>query len=99
MLLTVFILVWGLPAVKQSLNSISAPEYKVAYLHNQVSRTPPIVPEPTLEKPTKPEEAVFKLNWLSATGSGIFIAAIVAGFSIGFHFAKCYAYMLKHYGG
>ena len=84
MLLTVFILVWGLPTVKKSLNSISAPEYKVAFLHNQVSRTSPIVPEPTLEKPTKPEEAIFKLNWLSATGSGIFIAAIVAGFAIGF---------------
>jgi len=88
MLLTVFILVWGLPDVKQSLNSISAPEYKVAYLHNQVSRTPPIVPEPTLEKPTKPEEAIFKLNWLSATGSGIFIAAIIAGLAIGFSFRQ-----------
>ena len=88
MLLTVFILVWGLPAVKRSLNSISAPEYKVAYLHNQVSRTPPIVPEPTLEKPTKPEEAIFKLNWLSATGSGIFIAAIIAGLAIGFSFRQ-----------
>jgi len=87
-LLTVFILVWGLPVVKKSLNSISAPEYKVAYLHNQVSRTPPIVPEPTLEKPTKPEEAIFKLNWLSATGSGIFIAAIIAGFAIGFSFRQ-----------
>jgi lactate permease len=88
MLLTIFILIWGLPAVKQSLNAISAPEYKVAYLHNQVSRTPPIVPEPTLEKPTKPEEAIFKLNWLSATGSGIFIAAIIAGFAIGFSFRQ-----------
>ena len=87
-LLTVFILVWGLPVVKKSLNSISAPEYKVAYLHNQVSRTPPIVPEPTLEKPTKPEEAIFKLNWLSATGSGIFIAAIIAGLAIGFSFRQ-----------
>jgi lactate permease len=88
MLLAVFILIWGLPAVKKSLNSISAPEYKVAYLHNQVSRTPPIVPEPTLEKPTKPEEAIFKLNWLSATGSGIFIAAIAAGLAIGFSFRQ-----------
>ena len=88
MLLTFFILIWGLPAVKKSLNAISAPEYKIAYLHNQVSRTPPIVPEPTLEKPTKPEEAIFKLNWLSATGSGIFIAAIIAGFTIGFSFRQ-----------
>jgi lactate permease len=88
MLLTLFILIWGLPAVKKTLNSVSAPEYKIAYLHNEVSRTPPIVPEPTLENPTKPEEAIFKLNWLSATGSGIFIAAIIAGFAIGFSFRQ-----------
>ncbi len=84
MLLTLFIFVWGLPLVKKTLNTISAPEYKIAYLHNRLSRTPPIVPEPTLEKPTKPEEAVFKLNWLSATGTGIFVAAVVAGFAIGY---------------
>jgi len=88
MLLTVLILIWGLPAVKKSLNSISAPEFKVAYLHNQVSRTPPIVPEPTMEKPAKPEEAVYKLNWLSATGSGIFIASIIAGLAMGFSFRQ-----------
>ena len=88
MLLTLFVLVWGLPAVKKTLNTISAPEYKINYLHNQVSRTPPIVPEPTFEKPTKPEEAIFKLNWLSATGTGIFVAAIIAGFAIGFSFRQ-----------
>ncbi len=87
-LLTIFILIWGLPVVKNSLNSISAPAYKVAYLHNEISRTPPIVPEPTLEKPTKPEEAIFRLNWLSATGSGIFLAAILAGLAIGFSFRQ-----------
>lgn len=87
-LLTSFIMIWGLPGVKKKLNTISAPEYKVAFLHNKVSRTPPIVPEPTLVKPLKPEEAIFKLNWLSATGSGIFIAAIVAGFIIGFSFRQ-----------
>ena len=88
MLLTVLILVWGLPAVKKSLNLISAPEFKVTYLHNQVSRTPPIIPEPTLEKPAKPEEAIYKLNWLSATGSGIFIASIIGGLIIGFSFRQ-----------
>lgn len=88
MLLSLFVLVWGLPTVKKTLNRISAPEYKIAYLHNEVSRTPPIVPEPTLEKPTKPEEAIFKLNWLSATGTGIFLAAIIAGFAIGFSFRQ-----------
>lgn len=84
MLLTVFIFIWGLPYMKATLNSVSAPEFKVAYLHNMVQRTSPIVPVPTPETPTKPEEAVFKLNWLSATGSGILFAAIVAGFAIGY---------------
>jgi lactate permease len=88
MLLTMFILVWGLPVAKKTLDTISAPAYKIAYLHNLVSRTPPIVPEPTLEKPTRPEEAVFKFNWLSATGTGIFVAAVVAGFAIGFSFRQ-----------
>ena len=83
-ILTLFIFAWGVPTVKKSLNSISAPEYKVAYLHNMVRRSPPIAPEPTLEKPAKAEEAIFKLNWISATGSGILLAAIVAGFSIGY---------------
>jgi lactate permease len=41
-----------------------------------------------LEKPTRPEEAVFKLNWLSATGTGIFVAAVVSGFAIGFSFRQ-----------
>jgi lactate permease len=72
------------PSLKKTMNTISAPEFKIAYLHNEVSRTPPIVPEPTGENPTKPEEAIFKLNWLSATGTGILIVAIIAGFAIGY---------------
>jgi lactate permease len=87
-LLASLILIWGLPGVKKTLNNISAPEFKVAYLHDAISRTPPIVPEPTPQNPTKPEEAIFKVNWLSATGSGIFLAAIIAGLAIGFSFRQ-----------
>ena len=42
----------------------------VPLLHNQVTRTGPVVEAP------KPEEAVFDFNWLSATGTGIFLAAL-----------------------
>jgi lactate permease len=84
LLLTVFILVWGLPAVKSKMNEFSAPEFKVAYLHNQVSRVPPTVPVPDKDHPTKPEEAVYKLNWLSATGTGILFAAVISGLLIGY---------------
>ena len=38
----------------------------------------------TPDKPTKPEEAIFKLNWLSATGTGILASAILAGLIMGY---------------
>lgn len=93
-ILVIFIFAWGVPTVKTAFNKISAPEYKVAYLHNLVKRTPPIAPESTADKPVKTEEAVFKLNWISATGTGILVAAIIAGFAIGYSLKE----MLKVYG-
>ena len=54
----------------------------------------PVVPQPTPEAPTKPEEAVFKLNWLSATGTGILVAAVLAGLLMGFSPLQ----MLRTYG-
>ena len=83
-ILTLFIFAWGVPTVKNQLNLISSPQFEVSYLHNLVKRSPPIAPVPTIEKPAKTEEAIFKLNWISATGTGILLAAILAGFAIGF---------------
>ena len=83
-LLSVLVFVWGVPAVKKQLNNISSPAFAVPGLHHVVVRTPPIVPLPTADKPTAPEEAVFKLNWLSATGTGILFAALLAGWIMGF---------------
>lgn len=94
-ILTVFIFAWGVPTIKSSLNSVSAPEYKVAYLHKLVKRSPPIAPVPTLDKPAKTEEAVFKLNWISATGSGILLSAIVAGFAIGYSIKEMFKVYLQ----
>ncbi len=93
MILVVFIFAWGVPTVKTALNKVSAPEFEVAYLHELVKRTPPIAPVPTADSPAKTEAAVFKLNWISATGSGILIAAIIAGFAIGYSFKQ----MVKAY--
>jgi lactate permease len=64
--------------------AFAAPEFPVAGLHNLILRTNPVVPVATPGKPTKPEEAIFKLNWLSATGTGILCAAVLAGFFMGF---------------
>ena len=78
-LLSVFVFVWGIPAFKNAANKFSAPSFPVAYLNKAVARTYPVVPIPTPEQPTKPEEAVFVFNWLSATGTGILAAAICFG--------------------
>ncbi|MBK8000725.1 MAG: L-lactate permease [Verrucomicrobia bacterium] len=83
-LLSVLVFVWGIPAFKKAADAMSAPAFPVAGLHNVILRDYPVVPKPTIEKPTKPEEAVFKLNWLSATGTGILAASILAGFIMGF---------------
>jgi lactate permease len=64
--------------------NFTAPKFEVGGLHNVIVRTPPVVATPTPEKPTKPEEAVFTLNWLSATGTGILLAALLAGLVMGF---------------
>ncbi len=78
-LLTVVILIWGIPFVQSSLDRIGQWKIAMPYLHQVVQRMPPVV-VPNVP----PESAIFKLNLLSATGSGIFIAAIAIGFLIGF---------------
>jgi lactate permease len=78
-ILTAFILCWGLPVTKTALDKIAAPKFPVPHLHNVVQRIPPVAPPDA-----KPEAAEFKLNILSATGTGILFASIVAGFVMGF---------------
>jgi lactate permease len=78
LILTLFILVWGLPGFKRKLDSIAAPKVAMPYLHNSVQRVPPVAPASA-----SPEKAEFNFNILSATGTGILLAALVAGFVIG----------------
>src|SRR6185436_4222825 len=84
LILSGLIFIWGVPVFKKSLDQVSSPAFQVAHLHNLVQRAPPIAPPGTPEKPAKPEEAIYKLNWLSATGTGVFLAAILSGFFMGF---------------
>jgi len=87
-LLSVLVFVWGIPAFKAKLDALSSPSFSIPGLHQQVLRAPPVVPEPLPNKPTKPEDAIFKFNWLSATGTGILFAAILAGLYMGFSFGE-----------
>jgi lactate permease len=70
-ILTVFVFIWGLPPVKAFLNSLFAPTFPMAGLHNMIEKVAPVVPKPTKEA------AVYTLNLLSATGTGILVSAIV----------------------
>jgi lactate permease len=81
-ILSVLVFIWGLPQAKNFLNGLSAPKFAIDGLHNMVVRMPPVVPKPT------PEAAVYVFNWLSATGTGILIAALIAGLVMGISLPK-----------
>jgi lactate permease len=77
LLLTIFIFVWGLPTVKNFLNRASGAEqcqWAVPYLHERVARGPEVA-----LPGAPPEKAVYSLAWLSATGTGILLAALCGG--------------------
>jgi lactate permease len=69
---------WGLPQVKAFLDGLSIFKIPVPGLNNMIERVPPVV-----AKPTK-EAAVYVLNWLSATGTGILLAGIISAFVMGY---------------
>ncbi|MGB2603995.1 MAG: L-lactate permease [Candidatus Sulfotelmatobacter sp.] len=92
-ILSLFVLLWGLPKIKLAMNQATTPAFRVVlpngkvrpgppgwdvpYLHNAVFRSAPVVAKPT------PEAARYDFNWLSATGTGCFFAAIVSGLLLG----------------
>lgn len=91
--LSVCVLVWGLPSVKLAMNQATTPNFQVILpdgnvrlgppgwdfplLHDNVYRDVPVVTKPA------PEPARFDFNWLSATGTGCFVAAILSGLLLG----------------
>jgi lactate permease len=68
-ILSIFVFVWGLPSFKAYLNGLFAPSFPIEGLHNLIMKGPPVVSTP------RPEAAVYTLNLLSATGTGIFLSA------------------------
>ena len=77
LILSVLVFIWGIPQFRAWLDALSVVRIPVPGLHDLVLRTPPVVAAPT------PEPAIFSLNWLSATGTGIFVAAVISGFVMG----------------
>lgn len=70
-LLTVFVFVWGIPEVKRVLGKTSIP-IEVEPLHEQITRTTQVVRTP------EPEKAIYNFDWLKATGTGIFLSALLS---------------------
>jgi lactate permease len=83
LILSLFVFLWGYKPVKDWMNVHTTPSWVTAEgkpnggwntpLHRMISRDKPVVPKPT------PEGAKFPFIWLSATGTGCFLAAIVGG--------------------
>jgi lactate permease len=72
------LLLWGTNWFKGQVNPWATWNYAVPDLHNMINKVAPIVATPTKEG------AVFSFTWLSYTGSGMLIAAIISGFLMGF---------------
>src|SRR5579871_2969360 len=81
----IVMLIWGNGAFKTWANSIFTWNYAVPDLHNMINKMPPVVSQPT------PEGAVFSFTYLSFTGTGMLIAAIISGFLMGLSPAKLIA--------
>jgi len=76
MILTVMVTIWSVKPFKDLFTKDGALHdlvisIKVPYLHQLVQKMPPVVPE------IKNYDAIFKFDWFSATGTAIFIAAVI----------------------
>src|SRR5436305_3423364 len=84
----VVLLIWGTGWFKAAVNPVFTWNYAVEGLHNVVQKVPPVVAKPTSES------AVFAFTYLSFTGTGMLIAAIISGLVMGFTPGR----MIRAYG-
>src|SRR5438270_826631 len=83
LILSVFVFLWGFKPVKTWMNVHTTPAWLQTDgkprggwetpINNKISRDKPVVAKPS------PEGARFAFIWLSATGTGCFLAAIIGG--------------------
>jgi lactate permease len=76
-ILCAILLIWGTDWFKAAVNPIFTWNYPVPELHQMINKVPPVVPAPTKEG------AVFAFTYVSFTGSGMLLAAIIAGLIMG----------------
>jgi lactate permease len=84
----IVMLIWGSGAFKNWANSIFVYKYPVPELNNMINTMPPVAAKPT------PQGASFDFFYLSFTGSGMLISAIISGLLMGLSPGK----LLSEYG-
>jgi lactate permease len=84
----IVMLIWGNNAFKVWANSIFVYNYEIPDLDKMINKVPPVAAKATAER------AIFGFTYLSFTGTGMLIAAIISGFLMGFSPAR----MLTEYG-
>ena len=78
LILSILVFIWGVPEWKKMLDGFSIVKIEWPALHKLVQKMPPVVAK------AGAESAIYNLNWLSATGSGILIACVVSGLLMGY---------------
>ncbi len=76
LVLCLVVFAWGIPQFSRWLDAATI-KLAVSGLDRFVYRVPPVVLHPA------PEPAIFTLNWATATGTGILVAAVLAGLLMG----------------
>ncbi|MEP9376617.1 L-lactate permease [Aquabacter sp. CN5-332] len=71
-ILSAVVFIWGTGWFKALVNPIFTINWPIAGLHNMIQKVPPVVAKPATEG------AVFAFTYLSFTGTGILIAAVLA---------------------
>jgi len=93
-ILTVVLFVWGISWFKNNVLNLPGTYWEIPIdgLHKIVQRVAPAVAEPRLEP------AVWKWGIISATGTGILLAAVIAGFVMGFKPREMFKTWIETFG-
>jgi lactate permease len=78
LILSVFVFLWGTPQIRAALDSAWIAQVPITGLNELVQKMPPVVAKPHIEA------AVYSFNLLSATGTGILLAALASGLFLGY---------------
>ena len=77
LMLTLLIIAWGVRPIKDALNSVGYFQFEVPALHNAI-----------VDRSGSPIPQIFKLNYLSAAGTAIFLTALISMPLIGISFRQ-----------